>query len=197
MASNQYVSYSEIFQHRDNIWLVNTKPSGIYTTQMKSMLDQLEAVLTHYSQVLVLRFDIGIPYRTRDNRFMVEVMKSLKCFLRQNYKMRVFGYHWTREEERAKKQHYHVALILDANKVSYPSRINNFILELGNTIGVRPWIPKNCFYRFKRNEHDKKQGAIWRISYLAKARGKGKKPAQTKNHGSSRIRVKGANDKVS
>lgn len=35
------------------------------------------------------------------------------------------------------------------------------------------------------------QGAIWHISYLAKAkaRGKGYKPDQTKNYGTSRIKV--------
>ena len=104
--------------------------------------------------------------------------------------MPIFGYHWTREQERAKKQHYHVVVILDANKVSYPSKINEFILEMGNTLAMRPWIPENCFYRFKRNEHDKKQGAIWRMSYLAKARGKGYKPPQTKNHASSRVKPK-------
>lgn len=190
MANYQYVSHSPVIQHGQNLWQVHVKKSGIYTMQMKSMLDQLESVLTHYSQVLVLRFDIGIPYQTNDNRFIIAVMENLSGFIKQRYKMSIFGYHWTREQERAKKQHYHVVVILDANKVCYPSKINEFILEMGNTLGVRPWIPKNCFYRFKRYEHDKKQGAIWRMSYLAKARGKGYKPPQTKNHASSRVKPK-------
>ena len=174
------------------MWMVNAEPSGIYTNQMKSILNQLEAVLTHYTQVLILRFDIGVPYQTNDNRFILLAFEQLNKYIKQNYQMPVFGYHWAREQEKSKKQHYHAALILDANKIRHPNKLNNFILELGNTLNVRPWIPKNCFYRFKRIEHDKKQGAIYRLSYLAKARGKGVKPSQIKNHGSSRVKHKNA-----
>jgi hypothetical protein len=190
VANYHYVSHSPIFQHCGNLWHVNAAKSGLYTQQLKSILDQLEAVLSHCSQVLVLRFDIRTPEQTNDNRYILAVIKNLSRFLKQNYQMSVFGYHWAREQEKSKSQHYHVVFILDANKVNHPSRINDFILEMGNTLGVQPWIPKNCYYRFKRNEYDKKQGAIWRMSYLAKARGKGYKPAQTKNHGSSRVKPK-------
>jgi hypothetical protein len=38
--------------------------------------------------------------------------------------------------------------------------------------------------------------AIWRISYLAKARGKGYKPVQTKNFATSRIRLITGNKKA-
>lgn len=172
--------------------MVNAEPSGIYTNQMKSILNQLEAVLTHYTQVLILRFDIGVPYQTNDNRFILLVFEQLNKYIKKNYQMPVFGYHWAREQEKSKKQHYHATLILDANKIRHPNKLNNFILELGNTLNVRPWIPINCFYRFKRIEQDKKQGAIYRLSYLAKARGKGCKPSQVKNHGSSRVKHKNA-----
>ncbi|WP_350608076.1 hypothetical protein [Pseudoalteromonas sp. MER144-MNA-CIBAN-0113] len=83
MSNYQYVSHSPVICHKQNIWQVHTSKSGIYTAQMKSMLDQLEAVLTHYSQVLVLRFDIGIPYQTNDNRFIIAVMESLSGFIKQ------------------------------------------------------------------------------------------------------------------
>ncbi len=186
----QYVSHSPVIEYDGNLWQVNSQPSGIYTAQMKSILNQLEAVLSHCSQVMVLRFDVGIPYQTDDNRFILSVLDQLKKFLKVNYQMSIYGYHWTREQEKVKKQHYHVALILDANVIRHPSKLNRYILDMAKTLNIRPWIPENCFYRFKRNEHDKKQGAILRMSYLAKARGKGYKPAQTKNHGSSRVKPK-------
>ncbi|GAA60577.1 hypothetical protein P20652_2443 [Pseudoalteromonas sp. BSi20652] len=190
MANYHHVSHSPVINHQDNLWMVNSQPSGIYTKQMKSMLNQLEAVLTHYSQVLILRFDIRTFAYTDDNNVITGLFTYLLRHLKQTYQTDNIGYHWTREQEKAKQQHYHCVLILDANKVRHPSRINNFILEMGNTHNVRPWIPENCFYRFKRNEVNVKQNAIYRISYLAKARGKGYKPPQVKNHGSSRIKAK-------
>ena len=37
------------------------------------------------------------------------------------------------------------------------------------------------------NDVESLLAAIWRVSYLAKVRGKGYKPPQTKNYGTSRI----------
>lgn len=192
MVNYQYVSYSPVIDHNGNLWRVNSEPSGIYTAQMKSILNQLEAVLSHCSQVMVLRFDIRLPYLAHDNSFILSVLDELKKYIKTNYLMPNYGYHWAREQEKVKKQHYHVALMLDANVIRHPSKLNNFIMSLSETLNVRPWIPENCFYRFKRNELDIKQGAIWRLSYLAKARGKGVKPSQIKNHGSSRVKHKNA-----
>lgn len=192
MANYQYVSYSPVFQHGNNLWQIHATKSGIYTHQMKSILDQLEAVLTHYSQVLVLRFDIRVHCYSDDNKVITDVFAGLLRFIKSAYKIKHVGYHWVREQEKSKQQHYHCVLILDANKIRYPHKLNEFIIEMGNTHNIAPWIPENCFYRFKRNQTDIKQGAIWRISYLAKARGKGYKPMQTKNHGSSRVRLKGS-----
>lgn len=190
MANYQYVSYSPVFHHGDNLWQVNAVKSGIYTHQMKSMLDQLEAVLTHYSQTLVLRFDIRLHYYSDDNKVITGIFERLLRFIKSTYKIKHVGYHWVREQEKSKQQHYHCVLILDANKIGYPYKLNEFIIEMGNTHNVAPWIPKNCYYRFKRNQTDIKQGAIWRISYLAKSRGKGYKPTQVKNYSSSRVKIK-------
>lgn len=190
MASYQYVSHSPVINHQDNLWMINSQKSGIYTKQMKSMLEQLEAVLTCYSQVLVLRFDIRTYAYTDDNNVITGMFSKLLKHVKRRYQINNIGYHWTREHEKAKGQHYHCVLILDANKIRHPSKIINFILEMGNTHNVSPWIPENCFYRFKRNEVNIKQDAIYRISYLAKARGKGCKSLQAKNYSSSRIKAK-------
>ena len=52
------------------------------------------------------------------------------------------------------------------------------------------FTPKNCYYNVKRNDYNSLQDAIWRISYLAKTRGKGRKPKQAKDYSTSRIKLK-------
>lgn len=190
MTNYHHITYSPIIEHNKNLWLIDVRKNGVYLAQMNSMLDQLEAVLTHYSQVLVVRFDIGLRYITQGNEPIRAIFESLLRYIQRTYKISNIGYHWVREQEKSKKQHYHCVLMLDANKIRHPSKLNDFILKLEDTHHVRPWIPKNCFYRFKRNELNIKQGAIIRMSYLAKGRGKGYKPTQVKNHSSSRVKPK-------
>lgn len=190
ISNYNVVSHSPVFAHNQNLWIVNAVKSGIRTAQMKSILEQLEAVLSHCSQVLVVRFDIGIPTYTDDNDVITCLIQKLATYIKNNYEIERVGYHWAREIERAKKQHYHCVMMLDANKIRHPSKLNEFIIKLATKHNLRPWIPEHCYYKFKRNDHNEKQSAIFRMSYLAKGRGKGKKPAQVKNYASSRIKPK-------
>jgi hypothetical protein len=92
-------------------------------------------------------------------------------------------------QETAKKQHYHYALIIDGHKVNFPYEVTNKVKELWLQLDGSEYFPHNCYYNVKRDDYESIQDAIWRISYLAKARGKGYKPDQVKNYGTSRIKV--------
>jgi hypothetical protein len=94
---------------------------------------------------------------------------------------------WCRELETAKKKHYHYALIIDGHKVNFPYEVTNKVKELWRQLDGSEYFPDNCCYNVKRDDYESIQDAIWRISYLAKSRGKGYKPEQTKNYGTSRI----------
>lgn len=96
---------------------------------------------------------------------------------------------WCRELETAKLQHYHYALIIDGHKVNYPIEINAKVKEIWRQLDGSEYFPNNCYYNIKRSDYKSIQDAIWRISYLAKARGKGYKPDKTKNYGTSRIKL--------
>ena len=92
--------------------------------------------------------------------------------------------------EKKKHQHYHYALILDGHKVKNPSAILDKVRDIWQYMDGSDWRPKDCYYNVKRGDVESLQDAIWRVSYLAKGRGKGYKPAQTKNYGTSRIRAR-------
>jgi len=103
--------------------------------------------------------------------------------------MNDIGYQWVREQEKSKKQHYHAALMLDGNLIQHPSNLLNKIQEM--------WLPrghlyrlKNCFYYLdKKNIKEVRRDVIRRASYMAKIRGKGYRPSQTKDYNSSRIKL--------
>ncbi len=82
---------------------------------------------------------------------------------------------------------FRLVLFIDGHKVKHPSLILNKVKEIWLTLDGNYWIPKNCYYNVLRDDHESLQRAIWRISYLAKARGKGYRPPQTKDYSTSRI----------
>ena len=57
-------------------------------------------------------------------------MKNLKQKIGRDYEIIKIGYQWVREQERAKKQHYHVVLFLDGNKIQHPKKLNAIIKEM-------------------------------------------------------------------
>ena len=97
------------------------------------------------------------------------------------------GYVWVREHEKAKHQHYHFALFLDGDKVNHSAVIGGVISETWERVkvGNTTRIPEACFYNVVNPET--KADAIYRLSYMAKQRGKGYRPDQTKDYSTSRL----------
>jgi hypothetical protein len=185
-----YKSRSSVITVNGRTWWINSKVSGIYTTMMKSMIGQLDAMLSHHSRIHVVRFDLRQYEYTATNKRMTDFNARLIKWLKARYGLKRVGYMWVREQERKKHQHYHYALILDGHKVKHPSAVLDKVREIWEHMDGSDWRPKNCYYNVKRDDVESLQAAIWRVSYLAKGRGKGYKPAQTKNYGTSRASFK-------
>jgi len=79
--------------------------------------------------------------------------------------------------------------MIDGHKVNFPYEVTNKVKELWRQLDGSEYFPGRCYYNVKRDDYESIQAAIWRIFYLAKARGKGYKPEQTKNYGTSRIKL--------
>jgi len=194
LSSFGYVSRSSVLIFDGIPWEVNSAKSGIRVKQFESLISQLGVMQSYHNKVLVLRFDLHFIYKytaTKNNKIITIFTRRLFKFLKSHYKLKRIGYHWTREHERGKKQHYHFALVLDANKVIYPSVICERIEIICSDLGLRPWFDIKHRYRIlKRGNEDDKREVIYWLSYLAKARGKGYKNSQVKNYGSSRLKLK-------
>lgn len=139
--------------------------------------------------VLALRFDLhhkGIE--TSSNKWLSKFIKNLKRKIERAYGISDIGFIWARELESGKAQHYHVAIWLDGDKVQHSANLNKLIAETWQAINPACTVfhPKNCFY-FIGGQETKKE-FVYRVSYLAKVRGKGYRAAQVKDYGTSRLR---------
>ncbi|MFC1537086.1 inovirus-type Gp2 protein [Pseudomonadota bacterium] len=169
---------------------VNSAKSGLYREPLEAIIGQLEACSAHHGRLLVVRFDLhSYGFKTSDSNEQVSLfLKRIIQWLGRNYSCKKIGRAWARERERAKQQHYHCALMIDGNKIRHPKNLLAAIKgkwEILNPDHYMPIIRKP--YHFV----DKISGlndSVYRLSYLAKPRGKGYRPDQTKDYSTSRIK---------
>jgi hypothetical protein len=160
----------------------------VYKEVVYAFIEQLDLAIKIHKRVLVVRLDFHMNYYTEDNHIFSNFIKNIKQYLDRHYDIQNVGYQWVREQEKSKKQHYHLALILDGNKIQHPGKLNEVIKEKWLARGSR-YKPKNCFYYIDKHNHQKVRAkAIYRASYMAKSRGKGVRPAQTKDYYCSRLK---------
>ena len=181
----------------EDLFIFSNEKLGVFPVIVEKSVEQLDICLTKFGRVLVVRFDLSLDEYTGDNHTISVFLNRLKekLFKLKRYRMKDVGHVWVREQEEAKQQHYHVALFLDGNKIQHPSKLLQLIKAKWYKHG-RVWIPKKervdddgCFYYIEKKNFVEERGkAIYRLSYLAKTRGKGYKDKQAKNYSVSRLK---------
>ena len=185
--NRKYVTHSNEMHRNGTTYAINAKKSGIYSAILHKMIDQLDICMNKWKRVLLIRFDLHIPFYTADNKIISRFRKNLIRRLEREYQINEIGYVWVREQEKAKHQHYHCAIYLNGNEIRHSSKTLRIIKDTWERINIENYMhpPKNPYY-FIDNEQTK-QEAIYRISYLAKARGKGYRDKQAKDYSTSRL----------
>jgi hypothetical protein len=189
--NRKQIIYDDTFTHNGKTYRVNSKKSGLYVEILKPIIEQFEIGLKKWRRVFVLRCDLHTKVYTKDNAIITAFRKRLNQRLKRYYGFKEIGSCWVREQERAKTQHYHFVLFLDGNLIRHSSKINELVRAAwddGTGTYTMPHIPRP--YHFVDSE-DTMQDAIYRVSYLAKPRGKGYRPPQTKDFQCSRMKAKG------
>lgn len=162
---------------------------GWYPKILYRFADQLEAMLTHSRCVMAVRFDLRMNGYSDSNVLMTIFWRRLRKKLKRRYANFKLGFVWVREKEKAKQQHYHVVALVSKDIVHYSGTITTAVIEVWKGItDTQAHIPKNCYYTVKENNWQSFEKPLKRVAYLAKSRGKGYKPDQTKDFGSSRIK---------
>jgi hypothetical protein len=188
--NSKKASYSGVINHGGTNYCVNgSKKHGVFLKPLHKAIEQLEICLQKWGRVLVIRFDLHQSYYTKDSRHISRFRKNLNERLARKYGISEVGYFWVREQERAKHQHYHFVIMLDGNKVRHSSSVLKIVKATWCAKPDRhmPTI-KNPYY-FIDNDQTKAD-AIYRISYLAKSRGKGCRDMQAKDYSTSRLTAK-------
>ena len=103
--------------------------------------------------------------------------------------MKQIGHFWTREKERAKHQHYHCFLLLDGDKMQHPKKIERVMKRMWSENGHMPYLEYPFYCINKHNLETERLKAIYRVSYLAKVRGKGYRDDQVKDYSGSRLHM--------
>lgn len=169
---------------------INTKLGqyGCYCSILDNGIKQLIAMINRHSKVLVMRLDVHISERTKLNTNIGLFMDYLKRFIRRTYNSKDVGFIWVRETEKAKKQHYHLCIYLDGNKIRTSFKIIEWAERYLRAKKMTSYRPKNTFTMVYRGDKHSIDKAIYRMSYLAKIRGKGQVEKHVKNFSSSRLK---------
>ncbi|MEX1670345.1 inovirus-type Gp2 protein [Zhongshania guokunii] len=161
---------------------------GHYLEILQAAADQLDAMLSHHSKVLVFRIDFHLHAATTDNAPMSGFVRRFRKKLsRRDFKR--LGFIWCREHNTGNAQHYHATFIVDGNKCRHPHNLIKLIQyewewrELG-----RVYVPANCYYLVRRNAPYSAKRALARMSYLAKVDTKQQRSASTNDYSASRLR---------
>jgi hypothetical protein len=180
----------EQFEYNGEILTIQQGKQGVFIETLNKIIEQLDIALQIHKRILVHRFDLHVNYYEGNSKRLSKFMNRLKQWIKRNYGIIGIGSIWVREREKSKEQHYHLALFLDGNKIQHPKKLNAQIKEMWAPHGHMPTISKPYYYIDKNNLKARRLDAIYRVSYLAKVRGKGYRDEQAKDSGTSRLKLK-------
>ncbi|MDC1541886.1 inovirus Gp2 family protein [Candidatus Pseudothioglobus singularis] len=165
----------------------STEKLGVYPLIIEKFVVELDKMIARYKRVFVLRFDLHLRQYCDDNKQITAFIKAQVQRIKRKYKTKYVGYVWVREVERSKIQHYHCAFFIDGDKIRNSFALNQQIKAKWYKNGHRSVVPKPYYFLDKHNMKEAREEVIYRLSYLAKVRGKGYRSAQAKDYSTSRL----------
>ncbi|MEJ6122970.1 inovirus Gp2 family protein [Vibrio sp. 2-Bac 85] len=186
----------------DNIELpINTiEDSGCYIPILHACKKQLDSLLTYHCKVFTYRFDLHLKNATDDNRIVSEFIRKLRKKLTRKFgpkriTFKRVGFIWAREQHDAQTQHYHFALLLDGSKIRHPKNLHTMLTVIAQQLKMTVAGCPRPYANLNRENLDKYKDFFYRVSYLAKERGKekGKRKESANDYSASRIKPNRAN----
>ncbi len=163
---------------------------GHYLEILERLADQMNAMLSYHCKILVFRIDLRLNEYTCDNKPVTDFVNRLRKHLRAAGHKRV-GYIWVREHDSSCKQHYHMTLIIDANRNQHPHNIIEKAKYYWENWGCgHLYVPTSCYRLVRRGDPDSLGRAFERNSYLAKVKTKARRPMATNDFSASRLKPK-------
>ena len=179
-----HVTHQSVYCYQGKDYPINTKvASGCYTQPLREIIQRIVEAVAHYRRVLFVRLDLSMGEGAATSERLSAFLKLASRYVRREYQTRL-EYVWCRELEAAKHQHYHLALLIDGDKLRHPARLYEELAEIWQRKGGRLSIPENGY--LMTDDHNITE-AVYRVSYLTKERGKGYRPDGARDFGYSRL----------
>ena len=187
--NRKHVTYSNYYEYQNNIYEINTrKNSGCFTSILKAGIARLNHCLKYYKRIFVYFFGLHSKHEMNNSSHITRFFDRLKLRVRDKYACDLY-YLWVREQHKADTQHYHLMIILDGDKIRHPKGLVELlraVWEGGKNQGMNTInLVEKPYYMIK--DQSTLGEAVYRMSYMAKERGKGNRPPQAKDYGASRL----------
>ena len=166
---------------------------GHFLPILAKIESQVSAMLSHHCKILAVRLDLHVYDQSSTNEVISKLIRWLRKHLQQRLGLSNVGYIWCREQGKASKQHYHLVVMVDANKHRHPTTLVNLVCRYWQAKDIGTvWIPKHCYYVIKRGDDEAFQKLFNRLSYLAKVATKApiNRNATSNDYEGSRVKFK-------
>lgn len=165
----------------------NKEEWGSYRPALESIHTRLKYMRSHHCKILVLRTDFHVNATHWTEGDFSGFLKRSKRLIEKYYKLKRIAHIWAREVSMNGSHHYHLALILDANKVNHPMVITNILTQEWVKLG-HPHPRRNNHHILTNTVDNKFRDAFLHCSYLAKIHTKDQQPSGARNFGTSQIK---------
>ena len=147
-------------------------------------------MLSHHCKVFTYRFDLHLKNATDDNSTVSLFIRKMRKKLTAKYKFKYVAFIWVREQHDAQTQHYHLALMLDGNKIRHSKKLHVILSGIAKLLNMKVSGCPRPYANLDRKNLDKYSDFFYRLSYFAKQRGKeaGKRKKTANDYSASRIK---------
>lgn len=172
---------------------INSAKSGCHVEWLQRLIRHAVAVEQVYQRVLIVRLELRNPPEGGDNKAIRAFMDKASKAIRGKYDHKA-GYMWAREQETAKGHHYHVALLLDGDRVMAGQPVFELVEPIWRNVGgslAKAKTKKGAenlpyFMMIGRGAAPLTDATYW-LSYLAKPRGKGYRDDYAQDFGTGQL----------
>ncbi|MGY3857910.1 YagK/YfjJ domain-containing protein [Aeromonas intestinalis] len=172
---------------------INSAKSGCHVEWLQRLIRHAVAVEQVYQRVLIVRLELRNPPEGGDNKAIRAFMDKASKAIRGKYDHKA-GYMWAREQETAKGHHYHVALLLDGDRVMAGQPVFELVEPIWRNMGgslAKAKTKKGAenlpyFMMIGRGAAPLTDATYW-LSYLTKPRGKGYRADYAQDFGTAQL----------
>lgn len=173
------------------VYPINKGVHGCYRIIIQRTVDQLLALSSYHSKVLINMFVLHSHREEQDNAIMSRLMRKMTRHINRRKSGGRLAYVWVRELSSNKKTHFHLALFVNGNTFN---GVWGFFIAIQKLwqglwdVGSVHYIEKT--YKYVRDDNAMLMQAVYHLSYFAKTRTKEGCPNFVNEFCTSRLKAK-------